>query len=221
MIRHFDEELDELKKQLFQMGGLVEEMIHFAVKALAERNEGLADEVFRRENEVNKIQLEIDDRCLKLIALHQPAAIDLRFITSAMKINSDLERMGDQAINIIETSVDLLKQPPLKPLIDIPKMAEIAKWMVKSSLESFIKKDECLARSVLLKDDEVDNLKDSIFKELLELMAKDPKNIVRALDLILISRNLERIGDHATNISEDVVFMIIGKDIRHHCQNNN
>ena len=200
------------------MGSLVESMIHIAVQALVERKEELTKDVFIKEDEVNRIQIDIDDRCLKLIALHQPAAVDLRFITSAMKINSDLERMGDQAINIAETSRDLLKQPPLKPLIDIPRMSEIVKKMVQDSLKAFVAKDAELAKSVLLKDDEVDALKDQIFRELLTYMIADTNNIKRALDLILIARNLERIGDHATNISEDVIFMVLGKDIRHHIQ---
>jgi phosphate transport system protein len=216
MIRHFEEELNELKEKLLYMGSLVETMIHYAIKSLVERNEGLIEEVSKHEDEVNKIQIEIDDKCLKLLALQQPTAIDLRFITSAMKINSDLERMGDQAINITQAVVNLLKEPPLKPLIDIPRMAEIVRKMVKDSLDAFVKKDADLAKSVLLKDDEVDGLKDQIFRELLTYMMADSKSITRALDLILISRHLERIGDHSTNISEDVIFMVLGKDIRHH-----
>jgi len=218
MVRHFQEEMNELKKTLLHMGSLVETMIHLAVKALVDRNADLAKEIFVTEEEVNKIQIDVDDRCLKLIALHQPTATDLRFITSAMKINSDLERMGDQAINITETGKDLLKQPPLKPLIDIPRMADIVKTMVKNSLDAFVKRDADLAKSVLLKDDEVDALKDQIFRELLTYMMADMNNITRAMDLVLIARNLERIGDHTTNISEDVIFMVSGKDIRHHSE---
>lgn len=218
MMRHFEEELNELKQRLLHMGSLVESMINSAVKELVERNEEFSKEVFKNEDEVNKMQIEIDDRCLKLLALQQPAAADLRFITSAMKINSDLERMGDQAINIAQTGQDLLKQPSLKPLIDIPRMSEIATKMVKDSLEAFVKKDAELAKSVLLRDDEVDALKSQIFRELLTYMIENSKNITRAIDLILISRNLERIGDHATNIAEDVIFMASGKDVRHHIQ---
>ncbi len=218
MMSHFEEELNELKRKLVSMGGLVESMIHFSIKALVDRDTGLTKEVFAKEDEVNRLQMEIDDRCLKLIALYQPTATDLRFITAAMKINSDLERMGDQAINIAETSQDLLKYPPLKPLIDLPKMADIVKYMVKTSLDAFVKKDVETAKAILLKDDDVDALKDQMFRELLTYMISDATNITRAIDLILIARNLERIGDHATNIGEDIIFMVLGKDIRHHIE---
>ncbi|MCX5777831.1 MAG: phosphate signaling complex protein PhoU [Elusimicrobia bacterium] len=216
MSRHFEEELNELKSRLLYMGGLVESMIQLAIKALVDRNEVLTHEVFVKEDEVNKIQIEIDEKCLQLIALHQPTAVDLRFITSAIKINSDLERMGDQAINMAETGLDLLKHPPLKPLIDLPRMADIVKGMVNNSLDAFVRKDVELAQTVLERDDEVDAFKDSIFRELLTLMIADQKNVTRSLDLILIARNLERIGDHATNVAEDVIFMVLGKDVRHH-----
>lgn len=220
MERHFDEELKTLKERILYMGSLIESMIHYAIKSLVERNSNLLKEVFKHEDEVNKLHIEIDDICLKLLALRQPIAVDLRFITAAMKINSDLERMGDQAINISQNTEDLLKQPQLKPLIDLPRMADIVKKMVKDSLDAFVKKEPELAKSVLTRDDEVDNLKDQIFRELLTYMMADPNNIERSLDLILISRNLERIGDHATNIAEDVIFMALGKDIRHHIENN-
>jgi len=220
MTKHFEEELKELKDKLLYMGGLVESMIQYSIKTLVERKEEYAKEVVKQENEVNKLQVEIDEMCLKLIALQQPTAGDLRFITSAMKINSDLERIGDQAINIMENSLDLLKQPPLKPLIDLPKMADIVKSMVKESLDSFVKKDVELAQKVVGTDDQVDDYKDQIFRELLTYMVQDPKNITRAMDLILVSRNLERMGDHATNIAEDVIFMTLGKDIRHHLQDS-
>ncbi|MGA2090996.1 MAG: phosphate signaling complex protein PhoU [Endomicrobiales bacterium] len=220
MSRHFEEELNELKSRLLHMGALVESMIHLAIKALVDRNESVIKEVFEKEDEVNKIQVEIDEKCLQLIALYQPTAVDLRFITSGMKINSDLERMGDQAINMAETGVDLLQQPPLKPLIDLPNMADIVKGMVNNSLDAFVRKDVELAQSVLKRDDAVDSLKDSIFRELLTLMIADQNNITRSLDLILISRNLERIGDHATNVAEDVIFMVLGKDVRHHFDDN-
>lgn len=220
MERHFDEELKTLKERILYMGSLIESMIHYAIKSLVERNNDLLKEVFKHEDEVNKLHIEIDDICLKLLALRQPIAVDLRFITAAMKINSDLERMGDQAINISQNTEDLLKQPQLKPLIDLPRMADIVKKMVKDSLDAFVKKEPELAKSVLTRDDEVDNLKDQIFRELLTYMMADPNNIERSLDLILISRNLERTADHATNIAEDVIFMVIGKDIRHHIENN-
>ncbi|OGF51505.1 MAG: phosphate transport system regulatory protein PhoU [Candidatus Firestonebacteria bacterium GWA2_43_8] len=216
MNRHFDEELDELKERLLYMASIVESMINYSIKSLVDRKEELVQETYKHETEVNKIQVEIDDKCLKLIALHQPTALDLRFITSAMKINAELERMGDQAVNIADASVKLLKQPPLKPLIDTPRMAEIVKKMVKDSLDCFVKKDIEMAKKVLKTDDEVDDLKDQIFRELLTYMSAEPTNISRALELILISRHLERIGDHATNIAEDVIFLVAGTDVRHH-----
>ena len=157
---------------------------------------------------------------MRLLALRQPIAIDLRLITSAMKINSDLERMGDLAVNIAENSLILLKEPFVKPLIDIPKMATIAEKMVKDSLDAFVRRDVELARSVLLRDDEVDALKDQVLRELLTFMIADSKTIPRALNLILVSRHLERIADHATNIAEDVIYMVMGKDIRHHAEEN-
>jgi len=165
---------------------------------------------------VNELQIEIDDRCLKLIALQQPMASDLRLITAAMKINADLERIGDQAVNIAETALRLLPQPPLKPLIDIPRMAENAEAMTRDALDAFVRKDAALARRVLARDDEVDQLKDQVFRVLLTYMMADPGTIERALGLILISRNLERIADHATNIAEDVIFLVEAKDVRHH-----
>jgi phosphate transport system protein len=200
------------------MGSLAEAMINFAIKALVGRQAEIVQRVYQMEEDVNRLQMEIDDRCLKMIATHQPTATDLRFITGAMKINSDLERIGDQAVNICQTTEFLLKEPVLKPLIDMPRMSDIAKKMLKDALDAFVNKDESLARSVLLQDDQVDDLKEQIFRELLTYMMADPGTIKRALDLILISRNLERIADHATNIAEDVVFVAIGKDIRHHAE---
>lgn len=215
MERHFDQDLQQLKERLLTMGSLAETMIHLAIKALVDRKTELAPDVYRHEKEVNALQIEVDDRCLKMIALHQPTASDLRFITAAMKINSDLERIADQAVNICQTTEYLLQEPQLKPLIDVPRMAEIAKKMLKDALDSFVEKDENLARSVLIRDDQVDELKAQVFRELLTYMISDPSTIKRAIDLILISRNLERIADHATNIAEDVVFVVAGKDIRH------
>jgi len=216
MTKHFDDELAELKVRLLYMSGLVEEMLGFAVKALAERKAELTSEVFKKEEEVNKLQVEIDDRCLKLIALYQPAAADLRFLTSAIKINSELERMGDQAVNIAGSGLELLKHPPLKKLIDIPYTAGLVKEMVRSSLDAFVRGDIELAHTVLANDSKVDELKEQIFRELLFFMLADQKTITVALQLILVSRHLERIADHATNIAEDVIFIVSGKDVRHH-----
>jgi len=213
---HFEAELQHLKHRLLHMGALVEERVHGAVEALIERRLDVAERIAGSDKEINDLQIEIDDRCLKLLALQQPMATDLRLITSAMKINSDLERIGDQAVNIAESVGRILSHPPLRPVIDLPRMAEIAEKMTHDSLDAFVRKDAELARSVLLRDDQVDQLKDHTFRVLLTYMMTDPGTIERALGLILISRNLERIADHATNIAEDVIFLVEAKDIRHH-----
>lgn len=213
---HFEAERQALRNQLLTMGALVEDRVHRAIQALVERREEEARRVIATDKEINDLQIDIDDRCLKLLATQTPLAVDLRLITSAMKINADLERVGDQAVNIAENVLQLLPHPPLKPLIDIPRMAGIAERMVRDSLDSFVKGDAALARDVLRRDDEVDALKDTLFRELLTYMMADPGTIPRALALILISRNLERIADHATNIAEDVIFIAEAKDVRHH-----
>ncbi len=215
---HFEAELQTLRNQLLTMGGLVEERVHRAVHALIHRREEEAHRIIASDKEINDLQMEIDDRCLRLLATQTPLAVDLRLITSAMKINADLERVGDQAVNIAESALVLLPQPPLKPLIDIPRMAAIAEKMIRDALDAFVKKDAELARDVLRRDDEVDELKDQVFRELLTYMMADPGTIQRALSLILISRNLERIADHATNIAEDVIFITEAKDVRHHAE---
>jgi phosphate transport system protein len=216
MERHrFEEELQELKNRLLTMGALVEERAHRAVRALIDRRLDEAEAVIAADQEVNDLQIEIDHRCLTLLALQQPAASDLRLITAALKINDDLERIGDQAVNIAQNVIKVLPQPPLKPLIDIPRMAEIAQAMTRDSLDAFVKRDAELARGVLKRDDEVDQLKDQVFRELLTYMMADPGTIQRALALILISRNIERIADHATNIAEDVVYLVEGEIVRH------
>jgi phosphate transport system protein len=213
---HFETELQGLRNQLLTMGGLVEERVHRAVQALIHRKEDDASRIIAQDNEINDLQMDIDDRCLKLLATQTPLAVDLRLITSSMKINADLERIGDQAVNIAESVLVLIPQPPLKPLIDIPRMATIAEKMIRDSLDAFVKRDPELARDVLRRDDEVDELKDQVFRELLTYMMADPGTIQRALSLILISRNLERIADHATNIAEDVIFIMEARDVRHH-----
>jgi len=212
---HFEDELQALKNRLLAMGALVEDRVHRAVRSLIDRRMEEADEVITSDQEVNELHIELDDRCLKLLATQTPLAGDLRLITSAMKINSDLERIGDQAVNIAENVVKILPYPPLKPLIDIPRMAEIAEKMTRDALDCFVRKDPTLARDVLKRDDEVDQLKDQVFRELLTYMMADPGTIQRALSLILISRNIERIADHATNIAEDVIFLVEAKDVRH------
>ncbi|HHT9153650.1 MAG TPA: phosphate signaling complex protein PhoU [Candidatus Hypogeohydataceae bacterium YC40] len=215
MERLFDKELTALKERLLRMGSLAQNMIRVAIKGLVERDESLLEEVFKNEEEVNQLHIEIDDRSMKLLALHQPMAIDLRFIAATIKINSELERIADQAVNVSQNTQVLLKYPQLKPLIDIPRMAEIAQKMLNDSLEAFINKDPDLAQATLAEDDKLDDLTDQIFRELLTYMMADPGTIQRALCLILISRNLERMGDHATNVCEDVIYMVQGRDIRH------
>ncbi|HVO11971.1 MAG TPA: phosphate signaling complex protein PhoU [Vicinamibacteria bacterium] len=215
---HFEAELQTLRNQLLIMGGLVEERVHSAVQALVHRREEDAARVIAGDAEINELQMAIDERSLRLLATQTPLASDLRLITSAMKINADLERIGDQAVNIAEGALTLIPQPPLKPLIDIPRMAALAEKMIRDALDAFVRKDAALARDVLRRDDEVDDLKDQIFRELLLYMMEDPGTIARALSVILISRNLERIGDHATNIAEDVIFITEAKDVRHHAE---
>jgi phosphate transport system protein len=213
---HFDEELQALKHRLLNMGGLVEDRVHRAVHALMERDLDDAEAVSRGDQEVNDLQIEIDDRCIKLLALQQPMATDLRLITSAIKINADLERIGDQAVNIAESAIKVLTHSPARPSVDLRRIAELAERMTRESLDAFVRKDVELARAVILRDDEVDRLKDKLFGELIASMVADPASIPDALSFILISRNLERIADHATNIAEDVIFMVEAKDIRHH-----
>ena len=218
MERHFDEELKDLRQKLLQMADTAQEMIGLAVKALVERRQELADKVFVLEDSVNRMEIEIEEDVLRLLALRQPIAGDLRLLTAILKINNDLERVADQAVNISETVLELLKEPPLKPLIDIPKMAAIAQKMIKHSLEAFVNENPGQAKQVCGQDDEVDLLNEQVFGELLTYMMEDPKSITRAVDLILVSRNLERVADHATNISEDVIFIVEGKNIKHHLQ---
>jgi phosphate transport system protein len=212
------EELEELQRRLLEMAGLVEAAIHDSVLSLAEQDEERAQQVLQNEARINQMEIEIDDLATGLLALQQPMAKDLRFLTAAIKINNDLERMGDLAVNIVERALSLLRQPPVKPLIDIPKMTRLAESMVRQSLDSFVKRDAGLARGVLLSDDAVDDLRDSIYQELISYMEKDPTTISRALDLLFIARNLERIADHATNIAEDVLFLVQGIDVRHHAE---
>ena len=215
MKKHYSEKLAGLREQVLRMGGLAEQMTRRVVQALVERDAGILPEVRAMESRVNQLHIEIDEACIELIALRQPAAVDLRFIAAAMKIIVDMERIGDQAINIVERAEVLLTVPPLKPLIDIPRMADIAQEMLKASLDAFVTGDDALAYATILKDDEVDQLKDQVFRELLTYMMADPTTIPRAMELILVSRHLERIADHATNICEDVIFMVKGKDVRH------
>lgn len=216
MERHFDDELTQLKQRLLYMADLSQEMAGFSIKALTEREKKFAEEVFTIEERVNHLEVEIEDEVLKLMATRQPAARDLRLLTAILKINNDLERVGDQACNIAEIAIDLLKYPQLKPYIDIPLMADLAQKMIKNSLNAFVNHDTLLAKEVCKDDDQVDGINDQIFRELLTYMMEDPKSITRAVDLILVARNIERIADHATNIAEDVIFIEEGKNIKHH-----
>jgi phosphate transport system protein len=215
MQRHFHEELEALKQTLLAMGGLVEDQIRRVMAALLERDSDLAQEVIDRDRQVNAYDVEVDEKCVELLALHQPTAGDLRFITTAMKIVTDLERIGDQAVNIGQRALELNREPQLKPYIDLPRMAERAQRMVKESLDAFVARDTELARQVCAEDAEVDALKEQIFRELLTFMMADARTIPRAIRLILISRFLERVADHATNIAEMVIFMVESKMVRH------
>jgi phosphate transport system protein len=215
-VPHFQEELDQLKARLLEMGGLAEDRVRSAIEALVERDRPLVDRVLAGDGPINQLHIEIDGRCVKLLALRQPMAVDLRAILSAVKINTDLERVGDLAINIAEAARRYLTHPPVKELIDIPRMADIAQRMLRDALDAFVSRDTALAQRVLDADDGLDALKTQVFRELLTCMLQAPHTIEPGLDLILVSRHLERIGDHATNIAEDVIFMVSAKDVRHH-----
>ena len=216
IVPHFQEELEQLKTRLLEMGGLAEDRVRASVQALVERDSTLVDRVLAGDGPINQLHIEIDSRCFKLLALHQPMAVDLRAIVSAVKINTDLERVGDLAINIAEAARRYLRHPPVKELIDIPRMADIAQRMLRDALDAYVRRDAVLAQAVLSQDDELDALKTQVFRELLTYMLQNTATIEPALDLILISRHLERIGDHATNVAEDVIFMVSARDVRHH-----
>jgi phosphate transport system protein len=215
MERHFEVELQTIRERLLAMGSLAEAMIHKSVRALVDRDEALVQTVLAHEEEMDLLCIEVDDRCFTRLALQQPMASDLRFLVASIKINSDLERMADQAVSIALRARVLIHEPQVKPLIDIPRMAEVAKEMLRDSLDAFVNGNDRLAYETIKKDDIVDQLKDQVFRELLTYMMADPGTIRRSLGLILVSRHLERIADHATNICEDVIFMVKGKDIRH------
>jgi phosphate transport system protein len=213
---HFQTELEGLKERLLTMGGLAEDRVRMAMHALVDRDPALIEEVLAGDTALNTLHIEIDDLCFKLLALHQPMAADLRAITAAIKINTDLERVGDMAVNIGEAARRYISHPPVKKLVDMPRMATTAQDMLRGALDAYVRRDMELAQQVLDKDDQLDDLKTQIFRELLTFMLQNPATIEPALDLILISRHLERIGDHATNIAEDVIFMVSGRDVRHH-----
>jgi len=213
--RHFAEELETLKHRLLAMGGLAEDRVRTAVRALIERDSASMTDVAARDGDINSLHVEIDDRCFKLLALHQPMAGDLRTIVAAAKINSDLERVGDLAVNIAEAALRYVTHLPVKPLVDLPRMASMAQDMLHDALDSFVALDLQRAQAVLDRDDALDELKNQIFRELLTYMLGDPRTVEPGIDLILISRHLERVGDHATNIAEDVIFMVAARDVRH------
>jgi phosphate transport system protein len=215
MERHFEIELSELKERLLWMGSLAERAVHQAVHAVLDAQEPLAQEVLREEPAINDLQIEIDDRVVQLLALHQLMAADLRFVLAVARINNDLERIGDQAVNMAQAALHILRHPRVKPYVDLPRMSELAEGMVRDSLNAIVRGDIETARSVLIRDDQVDNLRDQIFRELLSYMMGDSSVIFQAFELILVAKNLERVADHATNIAEDVIYMVEGHDVRH------
>jgi phosphate transport system protein len=214
-LRHFDEELNALKEQILRMSALVETQVANAIKALVERNTDLARNVIATDHQVNAYDVEIDEECIRLLALRQPTASDLRFITTAMKISTDLERMSDLAEDICERAIELAEEPQLKPYIDIPRMADQTRMMVKEALDAFVNRNAELARKVCRDDDLVDDLTRQIFRELLSYMLEDPASISRAIRITFVAKYIERIADHATNVAEMVVYLVEGKIIRH------
>ena len=215
-VPHFREELEALQGRLLEMGGLAEERVRAALQGLVSRDAALINKVLSGDEPINQLHIEVDNRCFRLLALHQPMATDLRAVVAAVKINTDLERVGDLAVNIAEASNRYIGHAPVKQLIDIPLMGDIAQAMLRDALDSFVKRDTDLAHRVLNEDDRLDSLKTQVFRDLLTHMLRDQATVEPSLDLILVSRHLERIGDHATNIAEDVIFMVSGRDVRHH-----
>jgi phosphate transport system protein len=213
--RHYDAELKELNLKILEMGGLVEKQIEHAVRGLVERDDALCRVTIERDRDVNRMDVDIDDLCIRLLALHQPAAKDLRLITTGLKITTDLERMGDIAVNLCERAIELNKEPQLKPFIDIPRMAQVAQTMLRQSLDSFVREDVDLALRVCRDDDVIDQLTQQLFRELMSYMVEAPQTITRATRLLFVAKYLERVADHATNIAEMVVFTVKGKSIRH------
>jgi len=213
--KKYEEDLKKLREEILYMGGLVEDQIQKAVKSLVDRESELAKIIIERDHEVNRLDVEIDDLCIRLLALHQPAGKDLRFITTGLKITTDLERIGDMAVNICERALELNQEPQLKPYIDIPRMARIAQRMTRESLDAFVREDTDLALKVCKDDEEIDQLNSQIFREVITFMIEDPHTINRAMKISSVSKYLERMADHATNIAEMVIFMVKGKSIRH------
>ena len=220
-VPHFREELEALQGRLLEMGGLAEERVRAALHGLVQRDPAAIDKVLSGDEPVNQLHIEVDNRCFRLLALHQPMATDLRAIVAAVKINTDLERVGDLAVNIAEASKRYIGHAPVKQLIDIPQMGDIAQAMLRDALDAYVKRDSELATKVLNEDDRLDSLKAQVFRDLLTHMLQNQGTVEPSLDLILVSRHLERIGDHATNIAEDVIFMVSALDVRHHLAGSN
>jgi len=216
--RHFEQDLEALKEQLLRMGGRAEAIVGKSIEALRRRDPDLARQVFDDDHAIDRMEIDIEERCLRLLALQQPMARDLRFITAALKINNDLERVGDHAVNIAGGAIRLASLPPLKPLVDIPHMAKVAAEMLHEALDSFVRRDAARARQLVRRDDEVDQLNDQVFRELLTYMIEEPATISRAMELILVARNLERVADLATNVAEEVVFIAEARIIKHHAE---
>jgi phosphate transport system protein len=217
-LRQFTVELEELNQKMLQMAGLVEASINRAIRSLVDKSRELAEQVIRDEPEINRMEMELDGLATRLLALRQPVARDLRLLTAALKISTDLERIGDLAVHIAERSLSLMHHPPPPLVVDIPKMASLVQSMLLKVLDAFVHGDAELARSVLVADSEVDAMRDAVYNELVAAMQHDPSIVSAAIDLIFVARNLERIGDHATNIAEDVVFLVQGVDVRHNVE---
>ncbi|HEX4228223.1 MAG TPA: phosphate signaling complex protein PhoU [Bryobacteraceae bacterium] len=216
MLRHFEQDLDKLKAKLLEMSALVESAVYRSVQGVVEKNEELAQQVLKNEARINQLEIEVDDMAISLLALQHPLAQDLRLVTAAIKINNDLERMGDLSVSIAQSAIALIREPVIRPLIDIPHIAGLAQSMVRKALDAFVNRDAELARSVLASDDAVDNMRTASYHELISFMEKNPAHIPQALNLLTVVRNLERIADHSTNIAEDVLFLVKGIDVRHH-----
>lgn len=215
-MRHFEQELEKLKSKLLEMSALVESAVYRSVQGVVEKNEELAQQVLRNEGRINDLEIEIDELAISILALQAPLAADLRLVTAAIKINNDLERMGDLSVSIAQSAMALMKEPVIRPLIDIPHIAGLAQSMVRKALDAFVNRDADLARSVLASDDAVDNMRTASYHELISFMENNPQQIGQALYLLSVVRNLERIADHSTNIAEDVLFLVKGIDVRHH-----
>jgi phosphate transport system protein len=213
--RHFASDLEALKEQLLGMGRAAEERLRTALAGLINRDESLLTDVVFGDSRLNDLEIAIDQRCFEMMALHQPVAVDLRTVVSVLKINNDLERVGDLAVNVAEAGQRYLQHPPVKPLIDLPRMGDLALKMLREALEAFLQRDASLANAVLRQDDWLDALTDQVFREVLTYMFGTHSTIEPGTDLILISRHLERVGDHASNIAEDVIFLVEGRDVRH------